>query len=90
MAVVLRYGLAQRHRLGRNRSHKTLQTQPDGTGDVEMDWVDAAAELSQAEAMVEGVKARGVSTLLSPSSFRFLQGVMQGKDLLKYVKGLLG
>ncbi|KAF7791200.1 hypothetical protein EIP86_002213 [Pleurotus ostreatoroseus] len=73
MTVVLRYGLAQRRRLGRSRSHKVLEAQTESTEDVDMtDWVDAADEISQAEAMVEDVKTRG------------------GRDLLKYVKGLLG
>lgn len=65
LTVVLRHGSAQRHRFGRSRSLRGSAPQGPEAGDIGADWVDAAAEVSQVDDMVESVKTRGVSYSVS-------------------------
>ena len=54
MSMVLRYGATQKQRLGRSRNDSTGTTNSAAES-------EAVPELDQVEAMVEGVKAHGVS-----------------------------
>ena len=86
VAVVSRYGNSQRQRLGLNRVPSGRpESIAEGTENVE-------GEANSIEAMVAGVKSHGVSSFQrSRYAFSVLTDAMwQGKDLLKYVKGLLG
>lgn len=83
LAVVLRYGMVRRQRLGLTRAQSGRVT--NGGEEQSPEEVDAV------EAMVNGVKARGVRWFgrsVSPRTHH--SDFPQGKDLLKYVKGLLG
>ena len=83
MTVVVRYGIGQRHRMGSGKTDVNgIGHEPVGEDSVEMD-VDGV------EVMMEGVKSRGVSILKSDLTI-VLSVTSQGKDLLQYVKGLLG
>ena len=86
LAVVLRYGMAQRH-----RTEYDVFGQNDANGGTER-----PLEVDSVKAMVAGVKEQGVSRHFFPrlqfrswitngGAFKF-----QGKELMKYVKGLLG
>lgn len=80
LIVVLRYGLGQKQM----PEHDSFALEEESLEDS-----SEAMEVDGVKAMVAGVKSRGVSPLILLSfSSQFTES--QGKDLLKYVKGLLG
>ena len=102
LMVVLRYrmGQWQRRKVSRGVSER-VGSEPDmsqnqnqprvGTPEPppevgEESWV----EIDPVEAMVEGVKSRGVRSSVLTVRHAEPDGILQGTDLLRYVKGLLG
>lgn len=79
LSVLLRYGMAQRSQLSGRRVEEGEEGRPESGTDFD----------SGVNAMVEGVKARGVRLYPCYIDIYPLTGI-QGKDLLRYVKGLLG
>ena len=82
LTVVLRYGMAQRQRIEYNflsRHHPPEKVDEQSAMDVD-----------DVKAMVAGVKSRGVSHNLIHRSLSFSDMDIQGKELLRYVRGLLG
>lgn len=85
LTVVSRYGTLQRQRLGLSRAPSMRMGDASESGD------GGEAQVDPIEAMVADVKSRGVCCSCSDHLDDMLTIVMsQGRDLLKYVKGLLG
>jgi len=80
LAVIQRHGLSQRQRLARFMLNGESST---GTRDEELEGV---------EAMVAGVKSKGVRMTCAFWLGRVIIMIflLQGRELLKYVKSLLG
>ena len=87
LAVVLRYGMGRRHQMG---SRTVVQVQ-DGDGIDARSGVEPVVEPDGVEAMVAGVKSRGVSVYPDYQHLPFPNlSNHQGRELLRYVRGLLG
>ena len=78
LTVVHRYELSQRQRLSRFLPSDDLDSQ------------EFSAELKGVEAMVAGVKTNGVSIEVCVPRALLRLGFIQGRELLRYVKALLG
>jgi len=80
LAVIQRHGLSQRQRLARFMLNGESST---GTHDEELEGV---------EAMVAGVKSKGVRMTCAfwLGRVTIMNFLLQGRELLKYVKSLLG
>ena len=78
LTVVQRYELSQRQRVSRFLPGNDPDSQA------------SSVELKGVEAMVSGVKTNGVSTEVSVPRSSLRLGFIQGRELLRYVKALLG
>jgi hypothetical protein len=104
LMVVLRYrmGQWQRRRVSKgvtesvgsepDTSQNQNQNQPRvGTPEPSPEiGEDSWVEIDPVEAMVEGVKSRGVRSSVETREADEPDVILQGTDLLRYVKGLLG
>jgi hypothetical protein len=85
LTVVLRYGMAEKKR----NEYSFLASREDDPG-IEGHETERM-DVDNVKAMVHGVKTRGVGFVLLIYRTIINENIFsQGKDLLKYVKGLLG
>lgn len=86
LTVVSRYGTLQRQRLGLSRAPSMRM------GDASESADSGETQVDPIEAMVADVKSRGVCCSCQADHLDEMLTivVLQGRDLLKYVKGLLG
>lgn len=82
LTVVLRYGMAEKQRIEYN--FLVPREEVEGNGD------ETGMEVDNVKAMVHGVKTRGVGPIHLIREIVTNDAFCQGRDLLKYVKSLLG
>ena len=91
LTVVGRHGMARKQRIAHARSVSGRSMNEAATQLAqESSLPQGEQEIDAVEAMVAGVKSRGVCCVRSYIFCITDERFLQGKDLLKYVKGLLG